>query len=316
MDQSIRAAEDMMAASGKAIKLTVDLTTVVLRFVGHSAMGMAAMVAAHMKGSRKKEMGEISVRAMVKRQEPFDMIALEPHDATKFQELANQVGLLYSIREDTPDYDGMQVDGLTSVLFRQQDAPLVRSIMERLQISSLCSAQTAAMYPYEPQQSQTQAQTQTQSQPYAQSQQSGVPPVSTDTPPYPMPAQVPPQSSMTQIEHDMYQQMQTNLAPSQSSHELLVEDGEPEPAKKAEPLVQETSPAERSGTDPMWTVPELEVPPIPEESKEKKPLFPQQEQESAPTPSMPSIFGVQAELTKQMERNLKKPVQRGRAAEL
>ena len=61
-------------------------------------MGMAAMVAAHMKGSRKKEMGEISVRAMVKRQEPFDMIALEPHDATKFQELANQVGLLYSIR--------------------------------------------------------------------------------------------------------------------------------------------------------------------------------------------------------------------------
>ena len=45
MDQSIRAAEDMMAASGKAIKLTVDLTTVVLRFVGHSAMGMAAMVA-------------------------------------------------------------------------------------------------------------------------------------------------------------------------------------------------------------------------------------------------------------------------------
>ena len=52
MDQSIRAAEDMMAASGKAIKLTVDLTTVVLRFVGHSAMGMAAMVAAHMKGRR------------------------------------------------------------------------------------------------------------------------------------------------------------------------------------------------------------------------------------------------------------------------
>ena len=70
------------------------------------------------------------------------MLAMETVDAGKFRRLANQVGLLYSIRADKPDYDDMTVDGLTSVLYRQQDAPLVKSILERLHINTLVTAQT------------------------------------------------------------------------------------------------------------------------------------------------------------------------------
>lgn len=145
MQENVRAFDELLYASSKIIRLSVDLINVTLRFTGESAKGVAALVAAHMKNSVKKDMGEITVRAMVKRKEPFDMIAMESTNAAKFRELAKQVGLLYSIRQDNPDYDKMQIDGLTSILYRQQDAPLVRSILERLHINTLCSAQTTEM---------------------------------------------------------------------------------------------------------------------------------------------------------------------------
>lgn len=69
-----------------------------------------------------------------------------PADASKFVALAKQTGLLYSIHQDKQDYDKMQVDGLNTVLYRQQDAALVNSIMQRCQINSLGNLQ-ADTYP-------------------------------------------------------------------------------------------------------------------------------------------------------------------------
>lgn len=146
MYEDVMAAEDVLYMSRKMLRLTLDTVDVTLRFVGTSAKSVAALIGAHWKNSTNKEMGEISLKAMVKRKEPFDMIALSPADAEKFQNLAKQTGLLYSMAKDTQDYDGIpNVDGLTSVLYRQQDAPLVKSMLERLQIHTLCSSKTEKM---------------------------------------------------------------------------------------------------------------------------------------------------------------------------
>lgn len=146
MNEEIQAVDAMLYAAGQTMRVTVDAAVVVLRLSGHAAKQLAASLLAHLKSSTQKEMGEISLRAMVKRGEPFDMIAINPADANKFQRLAKQTGLLYSIHADEPDYDNMQIDGLTTILYRQQDAPLVNSILQRCQINTLGTMQ-AEPYP-------------------------------------------------------------------------------------------------------------------------------------------------------------------------
>ena len=126
MDEGVQAAGAMLYVLSESVKLVTDLLVATVKTTGSTGKAVAAMLAAHWKNSTQKEMGEISLKAMVRRKEPFDMLAMETVDAGKFRRLANQVGLLYSIRADKPDYDDMTVDGLTSVLYRQQDAPLVK----------------------------------------------------------------------------------------------------------------------------------------------------------------------------------------------
>ena len=128
----------MLYVLSESVKLATDLLVATVKTTGSTGKAVAAMLAAHWKNSTQKEMGEISLKAMVKRKEPFDMLAMDTVDAGKFRRLANQVG----IRADKSDYDDMTVDGLTSVLYRQQDAPLVKSILERLHINTLVTAQT------------------------------------------------------------------------------------------------------------------------------------------------------------------------------
>ena len=142
MDEGVQAAGAMLYVLSESVKLATDLLVATVKTTGSTGKAVAAMLAAHWKNSTQKEMGEISLKAMVKRKEPFDMLAMDTVDAGKFRRLANQVGLLYSIRADKSDYDDMTVDGLTSVLYRQQDAPLVKSILERLHINTLVTAQT------------------------------------------------------------------------------------------------------------------------------------------------------------------------------
>lgn len=142
MDEGVQAAGAMLYVLSESVKLATDLLVATVKTTGSTGKAVAAMLAAHWKNSTQKEMGEISLKAMVRRKEPFDMLAMDTVDAGKFRRLANQVGLLYSIRADKPDYDDMTVDGLTSVLYRQQDAPLVKSILERLHINTLVTAQT------------------------------------------------------------------------------------------------------------------------------------------------------------------------------
>lgn len=137
MNEAIQAADDMLYVTGKLLRVTVDAAVVILRFSGHATKQLVASTLAHLKSSSQKETGEISVRAMAKRGEPFDMAAIDPADAEKFQRLAKQTGLLYSIHADKPDYDHMQIDGLTTILYRQQDASLVNSILQRCQIHTL-----------------------------------------------------------------------------------------------------------------------------------------------------------------------------------
>lgn len=141
MNEAIQAADDMLYVAGKTMRITVDAAVVVLRFSGRAAQQLAASLLAHLKSSSQKETGKISVRAMAKRGEPFDMAAIDPADAEKFQRLAKQTGLLYSIHADNPDYDKMQIDGLTTILYRQQDAQLVNSILQRCQINTLATMQ-------------------------------------------------------------------------------------------------------------------------------------------------------------------------------
>lgn len=141
MNEAIQAADDMLYVAGRTMRITVDAAIVVLRFSGHAAQQLTASLLAHLKSSSQKETGEISVRAMAKRGEPFDMAAIDPADAEKFQRLAKQTGLLYSIHADKPDYDKMQIDGLTTILYRQQDAQLVNSILQRCQINTLATMQ-------------------------------------------------------------------------------------------------------------------------------------------------------------------------------
>ena len=144
MDEGVQAAGAMLYVLSESVMLATDLLVATVKTTGSTGKAVAAMLAAHWKNSTQKEMGEISLKAMVRRKEPFDMLAMDTVDAGKFRRLANQVGLLYSIRADKPDYDDMTVDGLTSVLYRQQDAPLVKSILERLHINTLVTAQTEA----------------------------------------------------------------------------------------------------------------------------------------------------------------------------
>lgn len=156
MSIEAQAMEDIFYVASKTLRITVDGLSVILRVAGASAKTAAASIAAHLKSSSTKEMGEVSLRAMIKRKEPFDMVAMNPADAVKFQTLAKQTGLLYSVQADKPDYDGMQVDGLTTVLFRQQDAPLVKSMMERLHIGTLFETSTQGFQDIIPEQAQAQ----------------------------------------------------------------------------------------------------------------------------------------------------------------
>lgn len=154
--ETTQSIDEMIYITIKMLRITVDGLNVILRTSGASVKTAAAAIAAHLKSSSTKEMGEVSLRAMIKRKEPFDMAAMHPADATKFQMLAKQTGLLYSIQADKPDYDGMQVDGLTTVLFRQQDSPLVKSMMERLHISTLFETSTQGFQDIPPEQAQAQ----------------------------------------------------------------------------------------------------------------------------------------------------------------
>ena len=122
MDEGVQAAGAMLYVLSESVMLATDLLVATVKTTGSTGKAVAAMLAAHWKNSTQKEMGEISLKAMVRRKEPFDMLAMDTVDAGKFRRLANQVGLLYSIRADKPDYDDMTVEDIAENTPEQQNA--------------------------------------------------------------------------------------------------------------------------------------------------------------------------------------------------
>ena len=82
------AAGAMLYVLSESVMLATDLLVATVKTTGSTGKAVAAMLAAHWKNSTQKEMGEISLKSMVKRKEPFDMLAMDTVDAGKFRRLA------------------------------------------------------------------------------------------------------------------------------------------------------------------------------------------------------------------------------------
>ena len=77
MDEGVQAAGAMLYVLSESVMLATDLLVATVKTTGSTGKAVAAMLAAHWKNSTQKEMGEISLKAMVRRKEPFDMLAMD-----------------------------------------------------------------------------------------------------------------------------------------------------------------------------------------------------------------------------------------------
>ena len=67
MDEGVQAAGAMLYVLSESVKLATDLLVATVKTTGSTGKAVAAMLAAHWKNSTQKEMGEISLKAMVRR---------------------------------------------------------------------------------------------------------------------------------------------------------------------------------------------------------------------------------------------------------
>ena len=141
MSIETQATDDLIHITSTVLRLTVDGVAVTLRLAGHAAQYLGASLAARFKASTLKSSGEVQLKALLKQGAPLNAVALERADAERFQTLAKEMGLLFNIKHDKVNYDGnFDIDGLSTIIFRQQDTQMVNSMLERLRTNSLAQA--------------------------------------------------------------------------------------------------------------------------------------------------------------------------------
>ena len=141
MSIETQAADDMLHITTSIFRLTVDGMVVTLRLAGHAAQYLGVHLAARCKAASMKDSGEVQLRSLIKHGAPLNVVALSREDAERFQALAKETGLLFHLKHDQVDYDGnYRIDGLSTIIFRQQDTQLVNSMLERIQANSLAQA--------------------------------------------------------------------------------------------------------------------------------------------------------------------------------
>lgn len=123
-------------AAEEIVKLSLEGFEVAARITGSGAKNVAMMLYA-MSKDKKKSKGKTTLNNMLKSGSPLKIFSLKQDELSKFNGEAKTYGVLYTalINKKHPD-----PNGIVDIMVREEDAPKVNRIFEKLELSSVDTA--------------------------------------------------------------------------------------------------------------------------------------------------------------------------------
>lgn len=119
-------------AAEQIVRMSLEGVEVAAKITGNASRDVAALIAASMNGD-KVMIGETNLTKLIKTGKPLTVFSLQEKDIAKFQEVAKQYGVVYTIIKDKENNPNQATDIIT----RTEDAPKINRIIEKFKLATI-----------------------------------------------------------------------------------------------------------------------------------------------------------------------------------